>query len=208
MVTSLGFKTIPVTVLGDRAVGGFDVPALRDLLGLAPDSAASLTPAQMLEKYRLIFTAAQRAIMQIPHEKLDAVTPGRERTLRQLTWHIFDRAEDFAALADGGEFTAEMTTGYMTRAESYRTSAEIAAYGQEVLIKLGDLLTDRAQLLDKHVDTYFGVNTLYNLLSRALSMAAFRLRGTYVYMRMLGIEPVQPLGDDDYSGIFMPPGNP
>jgi hypothetical protein len=178
------------------------------LLGLPPDTARRLSPAELLDKYRVIFTAAQQAIMQIPEHMLDSITPGRERTMRQLTWHIFDRAEDFAALADGGEFTAEMTTGYMTRANSYRTSADIASYGQQVLGKLEDLLTRRVDRLDKQVDTYFGVSTLYSLLNRALSMAAFRLNGTYRYMRMLGIEPVQPLEARDFSEIAMPAGNP
>lgn len=187
---------------------GFDVPALRDLLGLASDITAALLPSELLEKYRLIFTAAQRAIMQIPQDRLDTITPGRDRTLRQLTWHIFDRAEDFADLADGGKFTSEMTTVYMTRANTYRTSADIAAYGGTVLTKLEDLLTRRVEVLDKTVETYFGTSTLNSLLNRALSMAAFRLKGTYLYMGLLGIEPLDPLSAHDYSGIVMPGGNP
>jgi len=208
MMRSLGYRTVPVTLFGDRAVQGFDVPALRDLLGLPADGSGSLSPDELLEKYRLIFAAAQRAIVQIPEDKLDWVTPGRERTLRQLTWHIFDRAEDFAGVVDGGKFTADMTDQYMTRANSCRTTADIAAYGQQVLTKVEDLLTRRKDLLDKPVTTYFGTSTTYELLNRALSMAAFRLNGTYRYLRILGIEPLAPLASHDFSGILMPPGNP
>ena len=156
----------------------------------------------------LVFGAAQRAILQIPQDDLDWIPPRRERTLRQLTWHIFDRAEDFVRVVDGGEFTADMVDDYMTRANLCGTNAEIVAYGQQVLTKVEDLLTRRRELLDRYVDTYFGKSTTYELLNRALSMAAFRLNGTYRYMRMIGIEPVAPLGPDDFSGIVVPAGSP
>lgn len=195
-------------MFGERAVQGFDVPALRDLLGLPADGSGALSADELLEKYRLVFGAAQRAILQIPQDDLDWITPGRERTLRQLTWHIFDRAEDFVRVVDGGEFTADMVDDYMIRANLCQTNAEIVAYGQQVLTKVEDLLTRRRELLDQCVDIYFGKSTTYELLNRALSMAAFRLSGTYRYMRMIGIDPVAPLGPEDFSGIVIPAGNP
>jgi hypothetical protein len=195
-------------MLGERAVQGFDVAALRDLLGLPAEASGALSADELLDKYRLVFGAAQRAILQISQDALDWVTPGRERTLRQLTWHIFDRAEDFLRVVDGGEFTAAMVDDYLTRANLCRTSAEIAAYGQQVLSKVEDFLTRRRDQLEQPLETYFGRTTAYDLLNRALSMAAFRLTGTYGSMRMIGIEPVAPLGPEDFSGIVIPSGSP
>lgn len=205
---ALGFKTVPVTAVGDRAVQGFNFQALGDLLGLAADRHRSLSPDELLEKYRVVFEAAKRAILQIPEDKLDWVTPGRERTLRQLMWHIFDRAEEFARLVDGGEYSAGRANDYMILANAYRTARDIAAYGDQVLAQVEDILTRRTELLDKMLNTYFGSSTTYDLLTRALSMAAFRLQGTYRYMRTLGIEPLTPLGPKDFAGIVVPPGNP
>lgn len=204
----LGFTTVPVTAVGDRAVYGFDRKALRELVGLSPDPTVPLSSDELLEKYRLIFGAAKRAIMQIPQDKLDWETPGRARTLRQLTWHIFDRADVFASLVDGGEFTEGMIDDYMTRSNMYRTAPDIAGYGEEVLARIEVLLTTRRDALHRPVTAYFGTSTTEELLNRALSMAAFRLKGTYRYLEMLGIEPDAPLGADDFSGIAIPSGNP
>lgn len=205
---ALGFRAVPVTAVGDRAVQGFDVEALCDLLNLGPRKGGAFSPDELLAKYRLVFEAARKAILQIPEDKLDWVTPGRKRTLRQLTFHIFDRAEAFVSLVHGGEFTEEMTDDYMASADSCQTTRDIAAYGERVLAQVEDILTRRRELLDKAVKTYFGTCTTYDLLNRALSMAAFRLNGTYRYLRRLGVEPVAPLGPDDFAGIAMPPGNP
>lgn len=197
-----------MTVVGDRGVQGYDVAALRDLVGLSADAKGALPPDELLEKYRLVFRAAQRAVLQIPELDLDWTTPGRRRTLRQLTWHIFDRAEDFIRVVDGGEFTADMVDDYMSRSNLCRTSADIAAYGEQVLTKVEELITHRREWLDRPVETYFGTSSVYDLLTRALSMAAFRLEGTYGYMRMIGVEPSSPLGPDDYAGIAIPSGTP
>ena len=207
---AFGFKTVPVTAVGDRAVQGFNLPALRELVGLSGDAGRTLTPDELLEKYRLVFNAARRAILQIPEDKLDWLTPapGYAPTLRQFTWHIFDRAEVFAGLADGGEFTEDMAYDHMTRAEGCRTAHEIAAYGEQVLARIEDLLTNRRSLLDQQAKAYFGASTLYDLMNRALSMAVFRLKGAYRYLGMLGIEPLAPLGPDDFEGIVVPPGTP
>ena len=120
---ALGFATVPVTAVGERAVQGFNVQALRDLLGLAAEGGRSLSPDELLQKYRLIFEAAKRAILQIPEDKLDWMTPGRERTLRQLTWHIFDRAEEFARLVDGGEYSEDRANDYMILANATERGA-------------------------------------------------------------------------------------
>jgi hypothetical protein len=189
-------------------VQGFNAQALRDLIGLTGDGAGPLSPDMLLDRYRLIFGAAKLAITQIPDDKLDWVTPGRERTLRQLTWHIFDRAEEFAELLTGGEYTENRVEEYMTLANACRTGRDIAAYGDQVLEKVEYILTSRKDSLDVTVKTYFGEATMSDLLTRALSMAAFRLSGTYRYMRMLGIEPLQPLGPEDFAGLVVPPGSP
>lgn len=205
---ALGFASVPVTAVGDRAVQGFNRQALRDLTGLTGEGERPLTADELLGKYRRVFEGARRAILQIPDEQLDWMTPGRARTLRQLTWHIFDRAEEFVDLLDGGEYTEDRVDDYMTRALACRTSREIAAYGDAVFSRIEHVLTRRREALDRVLPTYFGPNTLYELLMRALSMAAFRLKGTYTYLRMLGVEPVAPLGPEDFAGIVVPSGNP
>ena len=207
---ALGFKTVPVTAVGGRAVQGFNVQALRDLLGLSGDEGRSLPAEQLLDRYRRVFRAAQRAILQIPQDKLDWVTPapGYDPTLRQFTWHIFDRAEVFASLADGGEFTEDRAYDHMTRSDTCRTPHDIAAYADRVLAQVEDLLTRRRDVLDRPAKTYFGPSTIYELLTRALSMAVFRLKGLYRYMEMIGIEPRARLDAADFEGIALPPGTP
>ncbi len=92
-----GLRTLPVTVVdGSKAVSGFDVPALKEVLNIAADAPRWLTSSELLEKYQTFFAGAKRAVLQIPNEKLDWVTPKNERrgqTLRQLAFHLFDRPD-------------------------------------------------------------------------------------------------------------------
>lgn len=111
-------------------------------------------------------------------------------------------------VANGGEFTEDMVHDYMLRANAARTTRDIAAYGTRVLAQVEELITRRRDALDQTVSTYFGEATAFGLLIRARSMAAFRLRGTYGYVRMLGIEPEQPPGANDFAGLAVPSGTP
>lgn len=203
-----GLRTLPVTVVdGTRAVGGFDVPALNEALGIAAEAPRWLTPPELLTKYRIFFENAKRAVLQIPDEKLDWVTPKNERrgqTLRQLAFHLFDRPDVCMEAARIGQYTRKMCHEYEHLANDYRTTRDIVEYADNIMSKLEKFLTSEPVLTEKMVETYFGVKTVTTLLNMAVVGTGLRIKQTYYFLRAIGIEPQHMMREEDFAGVPVP----
>ncbi len=203
-LAALGVKSLPVSVRGDQMVIGFNVEELREAFGIETQAAGPLPAARMLELYRMVFEGARRAVRQIPQEKFDWVSPGRKRTLRQLTWHIFERPDLCMGASETGDYTQEMVMKYETLAEDYRTAGDICAYADQIEVKLADFLENERDRLAKKIVSYMGPVTVHELLEMALGHAVQHIRHTYHYFGLLGIEPDRPLVREDYEGVPVP----
>ncbi len=203
-LAGLGIAALPVTMVGGRAVVGFNVQELSEALGIRPREAGALSPEDLLAKYRHVFAGLRRAILQIPDDRLDWISPERARTLRQLTWHAFERPDLCLQAFESGRYTAEMVRQYERLALAYRSSRAIAEYGDTVLARLTRFLAAQPQALPKEVETYFGPATVGSLLEQALGHTVHHLRQLYHYFGLLGIAPDRPLGDADFAGISVP----
>jgi uncharacterized damage-inducible protein DinB len=204
----LGLRVLPVTVVeGREPVVGYEVPALKKLLDIGTDVPPDLDAPALLEKYRLIYDAAKRAVRQIPDDKLDWATPAKERrgqTLRQIAWHLFDRPDVCMDAATTRHFTFEDIHQYERLANNYRTTQEILEYADAIQVKLEDFLTNKPHLLDTVVEAYFGKRTVGQLLNMTLSGIILRLKQTYHFMRSVGVEPKDLVRDEDFGGIVVP----
>jgi hypothetical protein len=200
----LAIAALPVTLVGGRPIIGFNTRELADALDIRPQEARPLSPEDLLAKYRHVFAGVRRAVLQIPDDRLDWVSPERARTLRQLTWHTFERPDLCLQAAEGGRYTAEMVRRYERLALAYRTSHAIVDYGDQVLARLARTLTERPHSLAKEVETYFGPATVGSLMELALAHAVHHLRQLYHYFTLLGITPDRPLTDADFAGIPVP----
>jgi len=200
----LGITALPVTLVGGRAIIGFNSRELADALGIRARESQALAPEDMLAEYRHLFAGVRRAVLQIPDDQLDWVSPERARTLRQLTWHTFERPDVCLQASASGRYTAEMVRRYEQLALAYRTGRAIVEYGDQVLARLDRTLTEEPGALAKVVETYFGPATVGALLELALGHTAHHLRQLYHYFTLLGIIPDRPLKDADFAGIAVP----
>ncbi len=200
----MGIKSLPVSVRGATVVVGYNVEELREAFGIEGPAKGPLPAERMLEYYRLVFDATKRAIRQIPPERLDWVSPGRKRTLRQLTWHIFERPDLCIEASGTGRYTEEMVRRYEALAENCRTGEDICAYADQMEAKLADFLMTQPELLAKRVESYMGPITVHELMELALGHAFQHLRQTYHYFGMLGIAPERPLAPEEYAEVPVP----
>lgn len=205
---ALGLRVLPVTVAGGtRTVVGFDIPALREVLGIGGDAHRDLSARELLEKYRLFFAGAKHAVLQIPDDKLDWVTPEKERrgqTLRLLAFHLFDRPDVCMDAARSGKYTYEMCHEYERLADNYRTTRDIVDYADVIMKRLEDFLSNEADLTGKVVETYFGPKTVRELLNMALAGTGLRIKQTCHFLRAIGIEPRDPMGEKEFAGVLIP----
>lgn len=203
-LAALGLKSLPVSARGESVVVGYDVDALREAFGAEGSGAEPLTAEKMRRYFGMAFDALRRAVRQIPQETLDWVSPGRPRTLRQLTWHSFERPDLVMRARASGEYTEEMVRAYETAADAYRSPEDICAYADEIEARLDAFLASGAGALSRKVSSYMGPITAHELMVLALGHAFQHLRQTYHYFGMLGIEPENPLRPEDYEEVPVP----
>lgn len=200
-----GLKAVPVTVFGEKVVVGFNPRALARLFGIRDDASVGLAAAAMVAKFETVFAAAMRATRQLPPERLDWVSPERERTLRQFTFHLIDRAERALNAYQVGAYTEEDAGRDVTGVLGLVAFEETARYGEEVLRQVKGSLTGPVPLdLGRVLDTYMGPKTTGELLDLALGHSVHHLKQLYQYMSLIGLEPLAPLGPSDLEGIAVP----
>ena len=199
----LGLRAVPVVSRGDDFVHAVDLAAVARFLGLAAPDAPALAPGELVARLDVVLDAAQNALRQIPPERLDDTLRNRDRTLLDLGHHVFRIAEAMLDAAGGKElreadFTAPPPPD-MTSAEA------VTDYGDAIRAHVkawwegeGDGLAGRA------VATYYGTQSLHELLERTCWHAAQHVRQLAMALEDLGIAPGRPLTDAELSGLPLP----
>ena len=80
---------VPAVIMGDRAVQGWNPKGVAELVGIPYDDEEHLPPEALIRRLDTYLVAARRAILQVPEEHLSMKTPGRDRTVHQVGYHIF-----------------------------------------------------------------------------------------------------------------------
>jgi uncharacterized damage-inducible protein DinB len=199
-----GIKAVPVTISGDEVVIGFNPKELARVFGLNPDVAQVDLPT-MVDKYQTVLVAACRAARQIPQERAEWESPERKRTIRQFTFHLMDRPERALNAYHVRQYTNEDRGREVDDVIGPAGFEEIAQYGEGVLSQVKAALTSGSDLdLGRVLDTYMGDKTAGELFDLALGHSVHHLKQLYEYMSMMGVEPVSPLGPEDFEGISVP----
>lgn len=205
-LAALGLKTLPVTVVGDQVVVGYNRPALSAALELERAEKAPVDAAVLLERYQRVFGAFSRAARQVPDDKLVTwKSPERDRDLRQFLYHVYDRPDlMLQGLTTGVYRYDDVLEGY-TRAAAYDTPAALADAGDALLARVYEFLrTATPEEIAQPITSYQGVLGIGDLLTLALGHAAHHLRQLYHYFGLMGITPEAPLVDRDFEGIPLP----
>ena len=95
----LSIPSVPATVVGDRAVHGWNPEPLAALVGVAYEGVPPLSPPELAARLEEILSMAQHGIGLAAREGLETLSPGRPRNLRDLAFHTFRVASAFGAAA-------------------------------------------------------------------------------------------------------------
>ncbi|MBI4234490.1 MAG: DinB family protein [Chloroflexi bacterium] len=202
---ALGVRAIPVTVVGDKVIVGFNRPELARALGIRYRDTSDADTRFMLEKFDLVLSAAIRATRQIPQDKLDWSSPDRRRVLREFTYHLFDRPYVAMKSYDANSYSAEDIGRYVEEAKASPDAEAIAQYGEKVRFQIREFLSRATPaMLQTAINSYFGPSTVGQLMDLGLGHSVHHLKQLYHFMRLLGIEPQSPLGEKEFEGIAVP----
>jgi hypothetical protein len=197
----LGIPRVPATVAGDRAVHGWNPGALAGLVGVSWVEGERLAPDELARRLDAVLAATQRAMRQVPRQHLGMKAPGRDRTVRELGYHVFRLSAAFADTRelghlDGAWFGENPPPGMAD-------GGAVAAYGGTVRERLAAFFA-RPGWCEGRVSTYYGEQTAHELMERTTWHAAQHLRQIYWFLDQMGIVADAPLTGADLKGLPVP----
>ena len=203
---ALGVRTVPVVARGKEYVFAQELADVSRFLGRSVDFQRLPAPV-LVEKWLQVLGAAQRHVMQLPPERLqERATEGRDRSIRDLAYHIYQVPDSFLqAVQEGVE---DLTSIYNAPPPpSVKTSADIRAYGEKVAQRVRrwwETVADKSAA--GTVKTYYGVQPLHHLLERCTWHSAQHARQIVAVLEGFGIAAQPPFGEKDYAGLPLPAG--
>ena len=199
----LGARSIPVLSRGDAWTFAQNLGHVVKFLGLNENTGPALSPDELVGRMDLFLSAAIRNIRLMPDSELESQAPGRPRSFRVLSHHIFRIIETFLEVADGAELTHELIS--IGPPEDMRSFAAIAAYGETVLARLRAFWAAQADKTGKEmVQTYYGPQQLHELMERSTWHSGQHVRQWFMLLGMHQVTPDQPLGDAAFAKLPMP----
>ena len=205
----MGTLALPVLARGDDHVIGLDMDRVRAFIG-AEEAPPEVLPAhELVQRVEQFVPAAVRLAAQLPSDCHDQSIPGRKRTYLGLANHIVAHVEIFLTLAGGAAFTLEGIDEEVLRGLERRIDPpqELRARALEAAGRLREWLSAVApDELDRVVPTFFGDQTVHQLLAGCAYSVAQHTRQLMSVLEMLGIQPAEPVGQDAYEGLPMPAG--
>jgi glutaredoxin/uncharacterized damage-inducible protein DinB len=198
----MGVRTVPVVARGKDYVFA---QALEDVSRFVGHEyrVSRLPPEVLMEKWLRVLSAAQHHARQIPRDKLgERATPGRDRSIRDLAYHVYQVPEAFLDCVENGD--PDLATRYNAPPPPGR---EISEFGESIHRRLAAWWS---QLADKSckqtVKTYYGDRPLHELLERSAWHSAQHARQIVSVLQGFGIAAQPPLTERDYAGLPMPKG--
>ena len=200
---ALGAKSVPVVSLGDNFVFAQNLSDLADFVGVARLGGA-LSPVDLVARIDRVLTVAQALVRQLPSDVLNAELPGRDRTYLDLGYHIFVIAEAFLVAANGGTLTFDLFE--RRPPESISSGDGVASYGQTIRDAVQNwwLGTGSGAQVPDPLDTYYGAQSVPDLLERTAWHTAQHTRQLAAVLQTLNIELSDELTDDDLKGLPLP----
>jgi len=205
-LTGHRLDSVPAVCLDDDCVPGGDLGAIARLLDLDYQPPTTLTPSQLLARWELVLDAAQRYLRQAPFEGLAHKSPDRDRTFRELGWHIVLIPRAFVTAYDTNEFpnglfaekdVSPQLTGEDIAAALAESKAQIEAWWRDA---------GSQDPLDRVLETYWGAHSLLEALEREVWHTAQHTRQVMMFLRQLEVEPDGPLTAEDLAGLPLPEG--
>ena len=199
----LGIPLVPAVVVGgDRHVHGWNPTALAALLGVSYVEPPRLAPPELARRLDRVLDGAARALRQVPVDRLDdRPATGRERSVRQLVFHLFRVGQAYPDAMAAGHLPQEWLQEQVPPEK--REPPALLAYGALVRAQVTAFLA-RPGPAEGRVSTYYGEQTAHQLLERTTWHAAQHLRQLYAFLERAGITPDAPLGDADWAGLPLP----
>ena len=199
----VGINRVPALIVGDRAAHGWNPPAYASLLGIPYAVATKLAPKELARRLDVILDSTQRLVQIVPEQHLDSRPPERNRTVRNLGYHVFRLSLAFVDGMDLGEFPENWLLDQAP--DELRDGAALARYGALVRGRITGWFEGASpREFERVIKVYYGPQSGHDLLERTTWHAAQHLRQLYVLADRFGITPPAPLPAHKFEGLPLP----
>jgi len=148
-----------------------------------------------------VLAATQRALRQVPREHLGMKAPGRDRTVRQLGFHVFRLSVAYVDTREQGHLSEHV---FEEKAPADMADGDaVARYGETVRGRLAAYCA-RPGWCEGTVSTYYGPQSAHDFMERTTWHAAQHLRQIYWFLDRMSVEADAPLTDADLAGLPLP----
>ena len=202
-LTALGIPRVPATLVDGRFVHGWNPGALAKLVGVDYDDTPALTPRELAQAQDNILYYAQHLAKRLSPAQLELKHPQRDRTLRDLVYHLFRLSVAFVDAMEQGQLPQKWLGE--TAPPEIQRGAQIEAYGEQVRERLAQWFTQAPEdAFARSVQTYYGEQSAHLLLERSTWHAGQHLRQIYDLLETQRSLPVGPLPLELFEGLPMP----
>jgi len=202
----MGVRTVPVVARGRDYVFAQALEDVSRFIG-REFRTDRLPPEVLMERWLRVLAAARRHVLQIPRERLfERATPGRDRSIRDLAYHVYQVPESFLEAVENG--VEDLTAVYNAPPPpDVKSVQQISAYGEKIGKRLETWWVSLPHKSCRQtVKTYYGARPLHELLERCTWHSAQHARQVIAVLERFGIAADEPLTAQDYAGLPMPAG--
>ena len=199
-LAEMGVRTVPVVARGKDYVFAQALEDVSNFIGVEY-RISRLPPDVLMQKWLTVLAAAQRHARQLPKEKIqERATPGRDRSIHDLAYHVYQVPESFLECVENG--VLDLTSIYNAPPPK---GAQIESYGASIEKRLRAWWSTQPDC-SKTVKTYYGERPLHELLERCAWHSAQHARQIVSVLHGFGIAAQPALTEKDYAGLPMPKG--
>ncbi len=198
-----GMKSVPVLRHGNRFLYAQVLAEMADFLKIKAQISDPLPMDELAAKLDAVLAAAQGYILQLPTESLNMNLPGRKRTVRELSYHIFRIVECFIHATSGSKLEDKALND--SPRGDLSTTHDLASHGGKIAEDFRYWWANQSNLTGMEtISTYFGIQSLHTVMERTTWHSAQHTRQLMMVLEKLGIDPKQPLSPASLSGLPLP----
>jgi hypothetical protein len=197
----LGLRTVPVLSRGKEFIFGQNTQQIIDFLGLNEDGGPKLSVQELHDRVDKFMGAALELIPLMPADRLGIHVPGRPRSYRTLSFHLFRVVDCFVGTTEGVPLVKEM---FAEEPAADADTAALVANGKKVRQRFRDWWAKNDHTASKKLDTYYGPQTLHELLERTTWHCGQHVRQYMMLLEKEGVSYRRPLVDADFAKLPLP----
>ena len=199
---ALGARSVPVLSRGTEYTYAQSLKAIVDFVGLNEKTTPDLTPAELHDRLDRFMDAAIALLPLMPADRLDVHVPGRPRSYRHLSFHMFRVVAAFLDAIDGITLVQD---AFREVPADDATMEWVADYGAQVKQRLDAWW---AATSDRDgtgtLNTYYGPQPMHDLFERTTWHCGQHVRQWMMLLEREGVAHSRPLGDADFAKLPMP----